>query len=101
MYGWSTGNSREGMIVKKGKDSYSVRKPERWGSWPFCPCKRKANEIRKLRYEEAVVKVTSEEPQDSPKIPELFDRLDPEERRAFEDLEPAGIGKDKWTPLEV
>ena len=101
MYVCATGNPREGMIVKKGKDRYSVRKPERWWFWLFCPCKRKANEIRKLKYEEAVVKVTSEEPQDSPKIPELFDRLDPEELRAFEYLELAGIGKDKWTPLEV
>lgn len=54
-----------------------------------------------MKYEEVAVEVTSEETQNSVKIPELFDRLDPEELRAFEQLEPAGIGKDKWTPLEV
>ncbi len=101
MYVCATGNPRGGMVVKKGKDRYSVRKPERWWFWLFCPCKRKANEIRKLKYEEAVIEVTSEEPQDSVKIPELFDRLDPEERKAFEQLEPTGIGNGKWTPLKV
>lgn len=101
LYVCATSDPEGGLVVKKGKDRYSVRKPERWWFWLFCPCKRKANEIRKLKYEEAVIEVTSEEPQDSVKIPELFDRLDPEERKAFEQLEPTGIGNGKWTPLKV
>jgi hypothetical protein len=89
MYVCATGNPREGMIVKKGKDRYSVRPQSKgWLCWLFCPCKRRTNEIRKLKYEEVAVEVESEENWQHPRIPELSDVLSTEEQRRFEELLP-------------
>lgn len=100
MYVCSTGNPCSGMVVKRGNDRYSVRpQPRGFLCCLFCPCKKRTNGIRKLKYEEAVVEVTSEEPQDSPKIPDLSDVLSFEEKVAF-DRKEAEIENGLWTSLE-
>ena len=99
IYARMTDDSDGGMVEKDGKDRYSVRpQPRGFLCCLFCPCKKRTNEIRKLKYEEAVVKVTSEENWQGPKIRELFDELSPKERGIFE-LKKEEIGTDEWTSL--
>ena len=97
----TTSDPEGGLVVKNGKDRYSVRPQSRgWLCWLFCPCKKRAKEIRKLKYEEAVIKVKSEESQDPPKRRELFKVLSTEENKIFE-LKEKEIGTDGWTSLAV
>lgn len=100
IYDCTTSDPDGGMVVKRGNDRYSVRpQPRGFLCCLFCPCKKRTNGIRKLKYEETVVEVTSEEPQDSPKIPELSDVLSFEEKVAF-DRKEAEIENGLWTSLE-
>lgn len=100
IYARTTSDPDGGTVVKRGNDRYSVRpQPRGFLCYLFCSCKKRTKEIRKLECEEAVAEVTSKEPQK--KMLRLSDRLDPEELKVFEQLDPAGIGKDRWTPLKV
>ena len=61
LYVCATSDPEGGQVVKKGKDRYSVRpQPRVWWCCLFCLCRKRTKEIRKLKYEEVVVKVMSE-----------------------------------------
>ena len=61
LYVCATSDPEGGRVVKKGKDRYSVRpQPRVWWCCLFCLCRKRTKEIRKLKYEEVVVKVMSE-----------------------------------------